>query len=153
MAKNSLRAMNSIIQFFFRLLLLVWELPQNLVGLLAFAIIKSNEQIIYLEKEKYRYFIETPKTGVSLGSFIFWTKAGNRFPQLVNDCRMHEYGHSRQSKILGPLYLIIVGIPSLSRVFYRKWYRKKHGHPWENYFNAFPENWADKLGGVTFRKS
>jgi hypothetical protein len=61
---------------------------------------------------------------------------------------MHEYGHALQSVLLGPLYLIVVGIPSLSRVAYSKWYYKKSGRSWKNYFKGFPENWADKLGGV-----
>jgi hypothetical protein len=61
---------------------------------------------------------------------------------------MHEYGHTRQSEMLGPSYLLVVGIPSLSKVLYSKWYRKKYGCKWANYFNAFPESWADKLGGV-----
>jgi hypothetical protein len=61
---------------------------------------------------------------------------------------MHEYGHSRQSAMLGPLYLLVVGIPSLMRVAYSRYYRKKHGHAWKRYFDAFPENWADTLGGI-----
>jgi len=133
-------------------LLFIWELPQNIFGLLVYAIMKSRKKIINAEIETHHLFIETPNTGVSLGWFIFWTPAGNRFPYLINDCRMHEYGHSKQSVILGPVYLIAVGIPSLSRVFYRKWFRKKYRTPWKNYFNGYPENWADRLGGVTASK-
>lgn len=101
-----------------------------------------------MEPEAHRIFIETPNTGVSLGWFIFWTPAGNRFAQLTNDCRMHEYGHAKQSAMLGPLYLLVVGIPSLMRVLYRKWHIKKYGYNWQNYYKGFPENWADRLGGV-----
>jgi hypothetical protein len=129
-------------------LLFIWELPQNMLGLLVYAIMKMKRQIVITEQETHHLFIETPNTGVSLGWFIFWTPAGNRFTHLTNDCRMHEYGHARQSVMLGPLYLPVVGIPSLARVFYRRWYCMKYGHSWQNYFSAFPENWADKLGGV-----
>jgi hypothetical protein len=135
-------------QILMLLALFFWELPQNIVGLLVFSIMKMKKRIVCIEKEKYRYFIETPKIGVSLGWFVFWSPVGNRFAHLTNDCRMHEYGHARQSVMLGPLYLIIIGIPSLSRVFYGRWYRRKYGHNWKNYFNAFPESWADKLGGI-----
>ena len=126
----------------------IWELPQNLFGLLVFWIMKSRGKIVTVEPDEYRYFIETPNTGVSLGWFVFWTPAGNRFSHLVNDCRMHEYGHAKQSVMLGPFYLLVVGIPSISRVLYSRWYRKKYNQSWKNYFNGFPENWADKLGGV-----
>jgi len=140
--------MKKLIQFLVAFILLIWEFPQNLLGLLVFAIMKNRRKITHIEQEKHRLFIETPKTGVSLGWFIFWTPAGNRFTYLKNDCRMHEYGHSLQSVLLGPLYLLVVGIPSLSRVFYRWLYRKKYGKSWKNYFNGFPEYWADKLGRV-----
>ena len=127
----------------------VWELPQNISGIFVFVVLKYRHRVISTETEQNLFFIETNRTGVSLGSFVFWTKAGNRFPALENDCRMHEYGHTRQSLMFGPLYLVVIGIPSLARVFYRWWYRKKHGRPWEKYFDGYPENWADKLGGVT----
>lgn len=128
--------------------LFIWELPQNLVGLVVYSIMKIKRLKITTELETHRIFIETPDTGVSLGWFIFWTQKGNRFPHLKNDCRMHEYGHARQSAILGFIYLVAVGIPSITRVMYRKWYRKKYGLNWGNYYSAFPENWADRLGGV-----
>lgn len=128
--------------------LFVWEIPQIMLGLLVWAIMKINHKIVKSEPEAHRVFIETVNTGVSLGWIIFWTPKGNRFSHLQNDCRMHEYGHALQSVMLGPLYLPVVGIPSLARVLYGKWYRKRNGRRWENYFNAFPENWADKLGGV-----
>jgi hypothetical protein len=140
-------------QFLILIALFVWELSQTLIGLLVLVYIKSGKDMLKIERDGYRIFIETHKIGVSLGWFIFWTPAGNRFAHLTNDCRMHEYGHARQSAMLGPLYLIIVGIPSLSRVIYSRYYRRKYGQNWANYFNAFPENWADKLGGVTIQKA
>lgn len=135
-------------RFLIRIFLFIWELPQNLLGFIVFEWMKIRRSIVNSEIEENLFFIETPNTGVSLGWFVFWTPSGNRFSHLVNDCRMHEYGHARQSVMLGPAYLLVVGIPSISRVLYSKWYRKKHGCIWTNYFNGFPENWADKLGGV-----
>lgn len=132
-----------------RLFFLIWEFPQNFLGIIVYTIMRHKHKVISTEKESRHLFIETPVTGVSLGYFIFWTTAGNRFTHLVNDCRMHEYGHSRQSAILGPLYLVVIGIPSLARVLYGMWFKRKFGYQWPNYFSAFPESWADKLGGVT----
>ena len=136
-------------KFLILLFLFIWELPQNVLGLMVLSVMKIRKKITKSELDAHRLFIETPATGVSLGWLVFWTPAGNRFSHLINDCRMHEYGHALQSVRLGPLYLIIVGIPSISRVVYSKWYKKKYGRGWKNYFNGFPENWADKLGGVT----
>jgi len=136
-------------QFIILLATFFWELPQTLLGLLVLAFMKSRGKIILIKKDNYRFFIETSATGVSLGWFVFWSPSGNRFAHLVNDCRMHEYGHARQSLMLGPFYLIVVGIPSLSKVMYGRWYRRKYGQSWKNYFDGFPENWADKLGKVT----
>ncbi len=133
-------------------LLFIWELPQNLLGLVVFSIMKYKRSILRIEQEANRKFLETKNTGVSLGRFIFWTPAGNRFSHLANDCRMHEYGHAKQSVMLGPLYLLIVGLPSLGRVAYSRWYQWKYDRNWHNYFNGFPENWADKLGGVIIKK-
>jgi len=140
--------MNKTIQHLVKALLFMWELPQTLLGLMVYAILKNKHRIVRIEKEKHRLYLETINTGVSLGLFIFWTPAGNRFWYLKNDCRMHEFGHARQSVRLGPLYLLIVGIPSLSRVFYRWLYRKFMGRNWQKYYFGFPENWADGLGGV-----
>jgi hypothetical protein len=126
----------------------VWELPQNLSGMGLLVFLQFKKRVLGTENDNSRCFIETKNTGVSLGSFVFWTKAANRFPGLVNDCRMHEYGHTIQSLIFGPSYLVVIGIPSLARVLYRWWYLKKYRKHWQNYFKGFPENWADKLGGV-----
>jgi hypothetical protein len=144
--------MKATLKFLILPFLFTWELPQNLLGMMVYVIMMNRKNIINTEKEAPRLFIETPDTGVSLGCFVFWSKTGNRFPHLTNDCRMHEYGHALQSVMLGPVYLILVGIPSLSRVVYSKWYFKKYGRSWKNYFNGFPENWADKLGGVIIPK-
>ena len=138
----------NLIKYILLFIRFIWELPQNIPGMMLLVFLRYRGHIIETENEHYRFFIETKQTGVSLGSFVFWTKAGNRFPHLANDCRMHEYGHTRQSLIFGPLYLVVIGIPSLARVFHRWWYRKKYGKPWTKYFNGYPENWADKLGGI-----
>lgn len=145
--------MKKTVKFLILPSLFIWELPQNILGLTVRLIMEIRQQIINTVTEDHHVFIETLNTGVSLGWFIFWTSKGNRFSYLKNDCRMHEYGHSRQSAMLGPAYLLVVGIPSVARVFYRKWYHKKHGVNWGNYYASFPENWADKLGGVTFPNS
>jgi hypothetical protein len=76
--------------------------------------------------------------GLSLGKYIFIHQS---YGEKVKD---HERGHSVQSRHLGWLYLLIIGLPSLSGNIYSRikhkdsaWYYKQ---PWEA--------WADELGGV-----
>lgn len=57
----------------------------------------------------------------------------------------HEYGHSIQSLMLGPLWIFVVGIPSLIWAGCFKKYRAKHSI---SYYSFYTEKWADKLGKV-----
>ena len=43
--------------------------------------------------------------------------------------------------MLGPLYLIVVGLPSLIHNIFCNC--KKHNH---DYYDVYPERWANKLG-------
>jgi len=60
----------------------------------------------------------------------------------------HELGHTKQSRLLGPLYLPVVGLPSISRAAYALVHREVTGKQWTGYYEGYPENWADRLGGV-----
>jgi len=122
-------------------MLSVWELPQNLVGLTFLVLMRR--RITERRRENGRLFLRTRSTGVSLGWFVFWC-AGESI-------RRHEYGHTIQSRLLGPLYLPLVGLPSALRALYARAYRRRTGRWWPCYFDGYPENWADRLGGVDNR--
>lgn len=114
-------------------LLYIWQLPQNLLGLLLRAIYKGNDSVY--EDAVVRRTLKM-KGGISLGKYIIV----NQFAR--ESGIMHEYGHCVQSKILGWLYLIVIGISSGLHALLCKC--KNHS------YYAFPvERWADKLGGVT----
>ncbi len=88
-------------------LLWVWQLPQHLMGLLFVLLFGRKAQ-----KERYEsaivYWI-SQEWGISLGWYIFLN------PNLHNKTTVkHEYGHSIQSQRLGPLYLFVVGLPSIT---------------------------------------
>ena len=73
----------------------------------------------------------------------------------VSECSsrllVHEYGHTIQSLILGPLYLIVIGIPSTLWVFFGA---KKRKDKQVAYGSFFTEGWANSLGEwVTGEKS
>lgn len=109
-------------------LLYLWQLPQNLVGLLV--ILFSNA-----EKDWDDYWITNYRFGVSLGRYIIVNK------NCTMDTIKHERGHQKQSLYLGPLYLIIIGLPSaIGNILHRFIKFNYYKQPWEA--------WADKLGGV-----
>ena len=59
--------------------------------------------------------------------------------------RVHEFGHSVQSLILGPLFLPVMGIPSFlwCNIPYFRRMRKEKGI---SYYRFYPESTANRLG-------
>lgn len=99
---------------------------------------------------------------VSLGMFVFVTEEPFFYEKLKNDhtkeelsrrLLVHEYGHTIQSLILGPLYLIVIGIPSTLWGFL-PYCNKKREKEQLSYFSFYTESWANSLGEkVTGEKS
>lgn len=129
-------------------LLWLWQLPQNLIGLLLSLCSKERELKFAKDGEIVElFYMPLFGSGVSLGNYIvfdtmYYTPL-KYSKEKINDVN-HEHGHQKQSRILGPFYFIVIGIPSLignliDRIFHMgsEWYYKQ---PWEA--------WADKLGGV-----
>lgn len=132
-----------------RAALLLWELPQNALGAagLAAAAVAGDVRGVAFDRE--RVMIELGREGgVSLGLFVFFSTRDSRFVPVGPENRDHEYGHSIQSRALGPLYLPIVGVPSVARVAYAIAHRKITGRRWGGYYDGWPEKQADALGGV-----
>ena len=131
--------MNKIIE----LALFIWQLPQNLLGLILLLIYKHEKEYHKLNGRIFYYTNEMP-SGISLGNYIIMNREDKE------DDMKHEYGHSIQSRILGLIYLIIIGLPSsigniYDRVAHKNW-SKKERIKW--YYNQPWEKWADKLGKV-----
>ena len=73
--------------------------------------------------------------------------------ELSNRLLVHEYGHTIQSLILGPVYLIFIGIPSTLWGFLPNLNKKRRDEK-ISYFDFFTEKWANSLGEkVTGEKS
>lgn len=115
----------------------IWQLPQWLVGLVSLLIYKSQKRIIGVHHETWSniYIIDRHPSGVSYGPVIFVREDEDKM-------KRHELGHAVQSRMLGPLYLIVVGLPSLYNFLTWNPTHKK------DYYELYPENWADRLGGV-----
>ena len=109
-----------------------WCLPQLIVGFIVKLAMRA-------EKDERGLYIWNLGYGLSLDKFIFVNKNASE------NTIKHEQGHTKQSRLLGPLYLIIVGIPSMIWCHCFGAYRKKHNI---SYYSFYCEKWADKLGGV-----
>lgn len=89
---------------------------------------------------RYKQAIVIPcvmRGAVTLGNYVF-VGLTSEYRKTVK----HELGHTIQSKILGPLYLIVIGIPSITYCGLRRIFsslRKK------NYYNFYTEKWANNL--------
>jgi hypothetical protein len=127
---------------------LAWEAPQSLLGVAMLAAEAARKRVIGIEIEDGRLLVESIGTGISLGHVVFWCRENNRWHDLDLRNRAHELGHTKQSRLLGWLYLPVIGLPSISRATYALAYREVTGRQWTRYYEGYPEKWADRLGGV-----
>lgn len=89
------------------------------------------------------YVAEKMNGGISLGNFAYVSPQSAKDPTTI----AHEVdGHTKQSKLLGPLYLFIIGIPSISWAYLRD--RKKY----PNYYAFYTESWANKCAGLIVKE-
>lgn len=125
------------------ILLYIWQLPQNLLGLIMLLFMKP-----YVSKETYKgitYVVSKKMSGgISLGNYVILSNSyrdKKRYQKVWN----HEWGHTRDSKMFGPLYLIAIGLPSLIWA----WMYGTIVKPTTNgYYKFYTEKRADRLGGV-----
>ncbi len=119
---------------------ILWELPQILLAAVLYVILKKRiiQTIIY--KDSKVFFVKGFPGGISLSFIIFLNDVDLNNQRAIK----HEYGHTIQSFYLGWLYLVIVGAPSIIRANIWNHYKLEN----QKYYEGFPENWADSLGGV-----
>lgn len=134
--------------FFMWLLAFTWELPQTLIALLFMLFFRT--QRLDCKERVRRIHSDGYLTCFSLGEFQFYARRELTSP-FWDETQRHETGHSVQSRIFGPLYLILIAVPSviwngLSRMGNRAgiwFYRHYYDTPWEH--------GADVLGKVRRR--
>lgn len=120
----------------------LWQFPQNIIALCIEDVLG---QTAYREGKADGNTIiivnSTLPSAMSLGDYLFVN------PMSSQKSIQHECGHSKQSDILGPLYLIVIGIPSLLHNIVH-YLCSKIGIKW-NYYSFYTESWANKLVGIT----
>ena len=140
--------MNKFLNIIKTVALYIWQLPQNLLGLILL--------IFYKAKHKYTldsgvtvYFCSYFPGGISLGQYSIVNAYHYRTDKdecLKRDTIKHEaIGHAKQSMMLGPLYLIVIGLPSLIWAWL---YGPVIPYTPNGYYKFYTEKWADKLADV-----
>lgn len=121
-----------------------WGILQTFLGFVIFLLLIKRPHEFYNGSIKTKW---NRHGGVSCGLFIFVTdeNAGITTPETCNKLSVHEYGHTIQSIILGPLYPFVIGIPSVAWGNLPKFtkLREEKNIP---YSACFSESWADRLG-------
>lgn len=127
-----------------KILKYIWELPQNLLGLIIKKACKCEEWRVYNDTGVTIYKWNKPGA-MSLGNFIFVESGTLELGSLwyKNNLIRHEYGHCLQSRKLGWLYLLIIGAPSFIWAQCFQKYREKKN---KSYYDFYTERWANELG-------
>ena len=131
--------MKLIMKYIRNLILFIWQLPQHIVALIYFGYLVMMCKDLGVDS-RYKQATVIPcimRGAVTLGNYVF-VGLNSEYRKTVK----HELGHTIQSKILGPLYLIVIGIPSITYCGLRRIFpslRKK------NYYNFYTEKWANNL--------
>ena len=128
-----------------------WGFLQSLLGFLHFLLFIKSPHTLYHGAIVTTWKL---KSSVSLGLFVFVTeepyfceKLKEQYTKEALSARLlvHEYGHTIQSLILGPAYLIVMGIPSTLWGFLPSLNRRRRDEQ-ISYFSFFTERWANRLG-------
>ena len=129
--------------YLYYFLQLTWGIIQNILGFLiyGFLLIKNPR------RKKGNFFGAkvlswSLKESASIGMFIFLE---DRNDDYLTPIVVHEYGHTIQSCILGPLYLFVVGIPSFLWAHNKKLIKSRQKGIYK-YSSFYTEKWANYLG-------
>lgn len=134
-----------MIRILYWLLQWTWGLVQNLIGLAVLLVNIKERHYLYhgAVVTVWRY----SKANAALGMFIFVNEPPGKDARLprYESTRIHEFGHTVQSVVLGPLYLIVIGLPSMLWCMLPvcRGYRERRG---VSYYAFYPERLANYLG-------
>ena len=127
-----------------KIILWLWQLPQHLLGLLLIQVTRArySRTIEHNGVEVRVYRIGDVRWGIALGRYVI---LGSGYSEVTE---FHELGHSKWSKRLGPIYLLVVGF--LSAICANLIGSRILGRGYEWYYNQWVERVADREGGVVW---
>jgi len=100
-----------------------WGIIMNIAGLFTYLfLITFMKNKIKIHKNGYSVIIEVGGNwgGVNLGALSLCGDYSKTNGYWFEHTRRHEFGHSIQNIIFGPLHLFIVAIPSFIRYWYQR---------------------------------
>lgn len=113
----------------------IWQLPQFIVALVMLPFL-GDIKLIARRHFNFCFVGSNMVGGISLGPFAYVSKR-----LTADEPVAHELdGHTVQSKILGPLYLFVVGIPSILNAMFDFT---------PCYYDFYTESWANRYAGLT----
>lgn len=118
-------------------LMYLHQLPQNLLGFALYLYYQGYEEMRQVGYNDV-VVVKSPKMRgeISLGQYVIVSRDANL------ETIYHESGHCRQSQILGWLYLIVIGLPSI--IWAALYGIPKIRERW-SYYDFYTERWANEL--------
>lgn len=139
---------------FYLLVQCTWGLLQTAAGGLIFLRYRKCPHSLYHGAVVTVYPLYS---SLSLGPFIFLTDKPPRdrsgqvsLEEIPRRLLVHEYGHTVQSLLLGPLYLPVIGLPSALWAHLPSCQRRWRGNM--SYFNFWAEKIANSLGELAVKE-
>ena len=115
--------------------------PQNVLGTLYYGLLQLTGNVVNTaDMNEMKIIVTRTPFGASLGKYIFVSES----LQTESTIR-HEYGHTMQGYKHGPFYLLFEGLAS----FVQAAISLSSPSFVERYYDRWPENEANELGGVT----
>lgn len=126
-----------------------WGFLMSFIGLLVIGCTLAYGKIMKksykLEKHGYCYYLPIGKSwgGVNFGVFFLTDNSENV------STKWHEHGHAIQNCFWGPLMLLVIAIPSVTRYWYREFRYSRKGLTPPTAYTAI---WFEKDATLTGRK-
>lgn len=114
------------------IILFIWQLPQNLVALVMLPFL-GKLRLISFKKMNFCFEGSNMMGGISLGTFSYVSKS---LAKRKANVKHEQEGHTVDSKRWGPLYIFVIGIPSILWAGF--------GDDDKCYYSFYTERWANK---------
>lgn len=144
--------MKRISSIIYVVLQFTWGILQNILGLLFFLILKITGHAHF----NFHTAVVTRwdfSFSMGLGMWIFLGHINAAHPEWPaeeladreSQVLVHEFGHTIQSAVLGPLFMFVIAIPSTLWAFL-PWHVRLRAEKKASYFDAYCESWASAWG-------
>lgn len=138
---------------FLQLFVWAWQLPQVIAGCVWCLV--ARPRYLYSHHHVHLFTCRFGG-GVSFGPMAFYDER-HRAGLLSRDPRVmpyltHEYGHSMDSRLCGPIYLLVIGLPSGLHLLVRRLFKARWPQL-ENYYDFYTERRANRKAGIEVVKT